>query len=198
MRYRVIYFQCLSYLALPLCTVSMHLTRCVLWRVVCLFCLCLFLVFEAAIYANKDAYIARSRVSCHWVSLQRNNAGRHNAATVTDELIMSCIHVYIQCTRCTITVLNDYKPWAFAHRGKWVSWKMDKKLKSENIQKSSFLCLCYILRAIRAGRCRERRYADHIFIHIYFIMHHFVVKFCLPQAAKGHYPLTKILRTFLL
>ena len=44
--------------------------------------------------------------------------------------------------------------------------KMDEKLKSENMQKnSSFLCLCYILTAIRAGRCRERRYADHA--HIY-------------------------------
>ena len=30
MRYRVIYFQCLCYLALPLCTVSVHLTRCAL------------------------------------------------------------------------------------------------------------------------------------------------------------------------
>ena len=44
-------------------------------------------------------------------------------------------------------------------------------------KKSSFLCLCYILRAIRAGRCREWRYADHIFIQIYFRMHHFVVEF---------------------
>jgi len=35
----------------------------------------------------------------------------------------------------------------------------------------------YILRAIRAGICRERHYADHIFIQIYFRMHHFVVKF---------------------
>jgi len=42
---------------------------------------------------------------------------------------------------------------------------MDEKLKSENMQKkSSFL---NIMRAIRAGRCRERRYADHIFIQIY-------------------------------
>jgi len=32
------------------------------------------------------------------------------------------------------------------------------------------------LRAITAGRCRERRYADHIFMQIYFRMHHFVVK----------------------
>ena len=54
--------------------------------------------------------------------------------------------------------------------------KMDEKLKSEDMQKSGFLCLCYILRTIRAGRCRERRYADHIFIQIYFRMHHFVVK----------------------
>jgi len=39
--------------------------------------------------------------------------------------------------------------------------KMDEKLKSENMQKRAFLC--YILRAIRAGRCRERRYADQIY-----------------------------------
>jgi len=45
---------------------------------------------------------------------------------------------------------------------------MDEKLKSENMQKSSFLCLCYILRAIRAGRCSERRYADHMFIQMDF------------------------------
>jgi len=68
--------------------------------------------------------------------------------------------------------------------------KMDEKLNSENMQKkSSFICLCYILRAIRAGRCRERRYGDHIFIQIYFRIHHFVVKFSkfsLPQAAMGH------------
>ena len=34
----------------------------------------------------------------------------------------------------------------------------------------------------------ERRYADHIFIQIYFRMHYFVVKFSLPQAARGHLP----------
>ena len=52
-----------------------------------------------------------------------------------------------------------------------------------------------------AGRCRERRYADHIFIQIYSRMHHFVVKFSTfssPQAARGHRPpLTEILQTFL-
>jgi len=67
---------------------------------------------------------------------------------------------------------------------------MDEKLKSENTQKkSSFL---NILRAIRAVRCRERRYADHIFNQIYFRMRHFVVKFSkkirLRQAAGGTDP----------
>ena len=68
---------------------------------------------------------------------------------------------------------------------------MDEKLKAKHANKSSFLCLCYILRAIWAGRCRERRYVDHIFIHIYFRVHHFVVKFSKfssPQAARGHWP----------
>ena len=69
--------------------------------------------------------------------------------------------------------------------------KMDEKLKSENMQKKiSFLCLVsYILREMRAGRCREQRYADHIFIQICFRMHHFVVKFSKknsPRAARGH------------
>jgi len=68
---------------------------------------------------------------------------------------------------------------------------MDEKLKSENMmqKKSSFLRVGYILRAIEAGRCRERRYADHIFIQIYSGMHHFVVKFSKlssPQAARRH------------
>jgi len=56
------------------------------------------------------------------------------------------------------------------------------------------------LRAIRAGRCRERRYVDHIFIQIYFRMHHFVVKFSKKFASGGKGALThptKILRTFL-
>ena len=87
--------------------------------------------------------------------------------------------------------------WASAYSGKWGGYpsleKLIKKLKSESMQKSSFPCLCYILRAIRAGRCRKRRYAEHIFIHIglYSIMHHFVVKFSTfssPQAARGHWP----------
>jgi len=60
--------------------------------------------------------------------------------------------------------------------------------------------VCGKLETIRAGRCRERRYADH---GLYFRMHHFVVKFfskfSSPQAARARAltSLTKILRTFL-
>ena len=74
-------------------------------------------------------------------------------------------------------------------RAKGVSWKNRWKIKKrKHAKKSSFLCLGYILRAIRAGRCRERRYTNDIFIQIYFRMHHFVVKFSSPQAARGHWP----------
>ena len=72
---------------------------------------------------------------------------------------------------------------------------MDEKLKSENMQKRA------ILKAIRAGRCRERRYADHIFIQIYFRMHNFVVKFSKKKfrfrRQGGTDPLAKILWTLL-
>ena len=83
------------------------------------------------------------------------------------------------------------RPHMGANGVSWPPGKMAEKLKSENMQKSRFLRLCYILRAIRAGRCRERRYADHIFIQIYSRMNHFVVKFSKfpsPQAARGHWP----------
>jgi len=66
--------------------------------------------------------------------------------------------------------------------------KMNEKLKSENMQKAQFsvFMIYFDLRAIRAGRCRERRYTDHI--QIYFRMHHFAVKlskFSSPQAEGG-------------
>jgi len=52
---------------------------------------------------------------------------------------------------------------------------MDEKLKSENRQKEQFSEYF----ESNQGRqvYRERRYADHIFIQIYFRRHHFVVKF---------------------
>jgi len=68
---------------------------------------------------------------------------------------------------------------------------MDEKLKSENMQtRAVFYLYVIIMRAIGAGRCREPRYADHIFIQINFRMHRFAVvkfsKFSSPQAARGH------------
>jgi len=48
-----------------------------------------------------------------------------------------------------------------------LSGKLDEKLKTENVQKEQF----------SERGCGERRYADHIFIQIYFRMHHFLVKF---------------------
>ena len=84
--------------------------------------------------------------------------------------------------------------------------KMDEKLKSENmIKKSNFLCLCYILRAIRAGTCRERRYADLIFIQIQAqgptsectIWQSNFQNFLRLRRQGGTDPVTKILRTFL-
>ena len=85
------------------------------------------------------------------------------------------------------------RPHIWASGVSWPPWKNGWKIKKrKRATESSFLCLCYILRAIRAGRCRERRYADHIFIQIYFIMHHFVVKFskfsCLWRQGGGHWP----------
>jgi len=79
---------------------------------------------------------------------------------------------------------------------------MDEKLKSENMQKRAvFYVYVILLREIRAGVCRERRYADHIFILIYFRMHHFIVIFSRKKFALGSKGalalLTKILRTFL-
>ena len=90
------------------------------------------------------------------------------------------------------------RPHIGANGVSWRPWKNGWKIKKrKHAKKSSFLCLCYILWAIRAGRCRERRDADHTFIQIYFRMQHFVVKFSLPEAARCIDPLTKILRTFL-
>ena len=77
-------------------------------------------------------------------------------------------------------VIKQSSAWASARRGKWGQltpvengWKIKKRKRA----KRGVFYVCYILRAIRAGRCRERHYADHMFIQIYFRMHNFVVKF---------------------
>jgi len=64
---------------------------------------------------------------------------------------------------------------------------MDEKLKIENLQKKS--SFQNILRAIRTGRCQERRYADHIFIQIYFRISPFrsqIFKISFALGGKGH------------
>jgi len=69
---------------------------------------------------------------------------------------------------------------------------MDEKLKSENIQKRavfgiSELIIMFMLYFER--NLGKRRYTDHMFIQIYFRMHHFVVKFSKFSsllAAMGH------------
>ena len=79
----------------------------------------------------------------------------------------------------------------------YVPTETGMNMPTQELQK----CYKNILRAIRACRCRERRYADrHIYSDIYFRLHHFVVKFSKissPQSQGGIEPLTKILRTFL-
>jgi len=50
---------------------------------------------------------------------------------------------------------------------------MDEELKSENMQKKT----SFLNGVLGEGRVRERRYADHMFIQMYFIMHRFVAKF---------------------
>jgi len=73
--------------------------------------------------------------------------------------------------------------------------KWMKKINSKNMQKEQFY---ENFESNRAGRCRERRYADHIFIQIYSRMHHFVVELKNFFASGGNgalTPLTKILRT---
>ena len=58
---------------------------------------------------------------------------------------------------------------------------MDEKFKSETCKIEQFSVFTLYYESNRAGRCRERRYADHIFIQIdlYFrrAFHHFVVNF---------------------
>ena len=67
------------------------------------------------------------------------------------------------------------RPHIGANGVSWPPGKMDEKLKSENMQKRAVVYVYVILweQSGQACRCRERRYADHTFIQIYFRMHHF-------------------------
>jgi len=59
---------------------------------------------------------------------------------------------------------------------------MDEKLKSENMQKEQF---CGWGWGGGEGRCRERGYADHTIVQLYFRMHHFVSQFFKIFFASG-------------
>ena len=85
------------YLELMLCTVSMHLTRCLLLtRCVSFFFLCFFLkffVFEAAIYANEDVYIIINghhvvEESGELLYMQRSVLSRFCLFAVRNELLL--------------------------------------------------------------------------------------------------------------
>jgi len=96
MCHRVIYFQCLCfYFALLLYAVSMHLTPCDLMSFFFIF---LFLVFGAAIYANKDVYILRNSCGRVWAvgrlgclsGLCRGGGGRQAGTPVLSCLMCPC------------------------------------------------------------------------------------------------------------
>jgi len=77
---------------------------------------------------------------------------------------MKTMGVHVSKAYVLRIIVVIFLAWASAHRDKWgqliplEKWMKNKKAKT--CKKSSFLCFCYILIAIRAGRCRERRYAD--------------------------------------
>ena len=58
MRYRVIYFQCLCYLSLPLGIVSMHLTR--VLDTLCLFSLFFYFLFLKLQFMQIKMYIIQN------------------------------------------------------------------------------------------------------------------------------------------
>ena len=81
------------------------------------------------------------------------------------------------------------RPHIGANGVSWPPWKNGWKIKQQNHAKTT----SFLNGGEGWGECkvRERRYADHIFIQIYFRVHHFVAKFSKknssPQAARGHW-----------
>ena len=120
--------------------------------------------------------------------------------TFNQHLLHGSVFVWVSgswVTACDpLFTLQPTASWASAHRGKLGQlthprWKNGLKIKKrKHAKNSSFLCSSYILRAIRAGRFRERRYADHIFIQIYFrnqnaLFRSKIFKFFFASVGKG-------------
>jgi len=85
------------------------------------------------------------------------------------------------------------RPHIGANGVSWPAWKMDEKLKSENMQKRAVFYVCVIFweQSGPAGVENGAMLTIYLYIQIYFRMHHFVVrfsKFSSPQAARGHWP----------
>ena len=97
----------------------------------------------------------------------------------------ACNTVKLLESELSTLLLSHGRPHIGANGVSWSPWKNEWKIKkkTKTCKNSSFMYLCYILRAIRAGRYKERRYAGHLYIQIYFRMHPFVVK-----TARGHWP----------
>ena len=142
----------------------------------------------------------------------------------TDLITVFVLHVCLDSVKSKDCVW----PWASARRGKWgqlTPWKMDEKLKSENMQNSSFLnfwtdfidhtcsleklncwheLIVMFMLYFESNRGRQMKKTALCWPHIYsvyFKMHHFVVNFFKIFFASGDKgaltTLTKILRTLL-
>ena len=79
--------------------------------------------------------------------------------------------------------------WASAHGVKWGQLtppgKMDEKLKSEYMQKRAVFYV-YVIFGQQSGQaCVENGAMLTTYLFIYFRMHHFVVNFSSPQAARA-------------
>jgi len=129
-----------------------------------------------------------------WLQRAPNGTNVQSASTC----VSFCVGEWVMgVTACDpLFTLQPKASWASAHRGKWGQlthprWKNGLKIKKrKHAKNSSFLCSSYILRAIRAGRFRERRYADHIFIQIYFrnqnaLFRSKIFKFFFASVGKG-------------
>jgi len=107
-----------------------------------------------AYYCDQSVYLSvRSCFSKTHIQTWRNFDGGSN-------LLRRQRYIYASFA-FTSRVLMGVRTWQMGSADP--PGKMDEKLKSENMQKSSFLCLCYILRAIRAVRAGSAMLTTYLF-----------------------------------